>query len=194
MNQVMIDIETLSTRPDAAICAIGAAAFSFGSDKTGTFYCEVDWQDHANRLNAHIDPNTHRWWNQQKPEARAVLDVKDSTLRICDALKLFSDWVVSIRKGNNLKELGIWGNDINFDLTILESAFRATNQATPWQFWESRSVRTLVWMGKQFGIDPKKTLNREGTYHNAADDAAFQVKYCRAIMEEVLKNSDGKAN
>ena len=185
MNQIMVDIETLSAQPDAAICAIGAAAFSFQSGETKTFYCEVDWRDHGERLNAHIDPNTQRWWSEQKPEARKVLDKKENTLLIDDALKHFSDWVVSVRKKTPKLELGIWGNDINFDLTILESAFRATNQADPWQFWESRSVRTLVWMGKQFGIDPKKTIPREGVYHNAVDDSLHQAKYCRAIMERI---------
>lgn len=189
MNQIMVDIETISARPNAAICAIGAAAFSFESGETKTFYCEVDWQDHSERLGAHIDPNTQKWWNEQKPEARKVLEKKADTLRIEDGLKLFSDWVVSIRRIAPKMELGIWGNDINFDLTILESAFRATNQADPWQFWESRSVRTLVWLGKQFGIDPKKTIPREGVYHNAVDDSLHQTKYCKAIVEHIKKGN-----
>lgn len=185
LSEIMLDIETLSTAPDAAICAIGAAAFSFETEGINTFYLEVDWQDHANRLDAHIDPNTQRWWDQQKPEARAVLEKKETTLPIESALQQFTEWVVSIRKQNNMQPLGIWGNDINFDITIIESAYKAVNQATAWNFWESRSVRTLVWMGKQFGIDPKKTIPREGTYHNAADDSLHQVKYCKAIMEHI---------
>jgi hypothetical protein len=43
MNHLMIDIETLSTQPNAVICAIGAVFFEPSTSKTGpSFYQTID--------------------------------------------------------------------------------------------------------------------------------------------------------
>ena len=42
MKQLMVDLETLSTRPDAAIIAIGAVYFDKVTGETGDeFYCTI---------------------------------------------------------------------------------------------------------------------------------------------------------
>ncbi len=56
--ELMIDIETVSTRPDAAIMAIGACKFAISSGEIGeTFYCAVDL-DSCFRLGMVADGDT----------------------------------------------------------------------------------------------------------------------------------------
>ena len=71
---IMIDLETMGTRPDAPIVAIGAVAFRPDSQHKdgemelggiyGTFYMTIDLAKSV-REGAVIDPDTVMWWMQQ---------------------------------------------------------------------------------------------------------------------------------
>ena len=70
----MIDIETLSTKPNALILTIGAIKFSRNKDiesldKTDNFYKRVVIKS-CTKLNMDIDNNTIQWWNNQSKESR----------------------------------------------------------------------------------------------------------------------------
>lgn len=68
MNHLMIDIETLSTQPNAVICAIGAVFFEPSTGKTGpSFYQTIDPRTSQNR-GAHISADTVMWWLKQDKE------------------------------------------------------------------------------------------------------------------------------
>ncbi len=68
MNHLMIDIETLSTQPNAVICAIGAVFFEPSTGKTGpSFYQTIDPRTSQNR-GAHISADTVMWWLRQDKE------------------------------------------------------------------------------------------------------------------------------
>ena len=182
-NEIMLDIETMGTRPTSAIIAIGAAAFNFESGEQDTFYCEVMLLDCLNK-GCTQDKSTVDWWNKQSDEARKILTSEDA-LPLSVALEQFTRWIVKIRREAHKMELGIWGNDNTFDLVITEHAFERCNKAVPWNYWESRSVRTLVNIGERLGINPKKNMKRGGVHHNAVDDSIFQVKYCKEIMRRI---------
>lgn len=77
----------------------------------------------------------------------------------------------------------MWGNGAAFDNPILRDAFENMGIGAPWHFGNDSCLRTLVRMGRMVGIDPKKNLEREGTYHNALDDAKFQVAYMAPIWQ-----------
>jgi hypothetical protein len=58
----MVDIQSLSDKPDALVCAIGAVAFNSHSGELGeTFYHWLDWDDQHDR-GREINPSTVRWW------------------------------------------------------------------------------------------------------------------------------------
>ena len=64
---VMIDLETMSTESNAAICSIGAVKFTLEEGIVDTFYCTVDAAD----CKAHglvISADTIRWWSTQPKE------------------------------------------------------------------------------------------------------------------------------
>ncbi len=182
-NEIMLDLETLGNRPTSVVIAIGAAAFNFDSNEIDTFYVEVDSQSSI-ELGCTTDESTLKWWAKQSEEAKTILN-SPNALPIDEALKQFTQWLVSIRQKAPKMELGIWGNDNTFDIVISENAFSVCNLPLPWNFWESRSVRTLVNVGQRLGINPKKEIPREGVHHNAVDDSLHQVKYCKAIMDHI---------
>ena len=164
---IMIDLETMGTRPTAPIVSIGAVAF----DATGvhdTFYANVDLKS-AVDAGGVIDPSTVMWWMSQSDEARAALLVKDEQYSIVWALAALSAW------GDWGKVAGVWGNGASFDNVILSESYYRAAILRPWPFWKDRCYRTIK------TIYPDVELVRSGTHHNALDDARTQAEHLIAI-------------
>lgn len=175
MCDVMIDIETLSTRPDAAIVSIGAVAFDMRKLVVGDrFYRNVDLRSSA-AAGGHIDPDTVLWWMRQSDTARSALQRNRSTLP--DALDALTDFLASCAP---LAAIRPWGNGVDFDMVILASAYRATGRETPWKYWNQRDARTLFAM---YPSVEKEAMR--ATAHNALDDAEAQVRHIFKIRESI---------
>lgn len=144
MREVMIDLETLSTRSNAIILSIGALKFERRGpirelSQLDQFYKRIDI-DSCKELGLHYDQNTADWWSRQNQEIRyEALDNPDRAL-LKDVLHDFSLWF----KGCKL----IWGNGDDFDCTILSEAYKTAGIDVPWEFWNTRDVRTAFDIGK----------------------------------------------
>lgn len=166
MNHVMLDLETLGKGNDAPVVAIGAVAFNpFNGVIADKFYARVDMED-ACRFGT-LDANTVRWWLQQSDEARAEI-YEPGGVPLAVALQDF--WTFFTAQG----ECPVWGNGPTFDITILETAYKNVGMIVPWQFWNVRDCRTIEALAKVLGMDRGR---REGTHHNALDDALYQAQY-----------------
>jgi hypothetical protein len=174
-TDVMIDLETMSSRPNAAIAAIGAVAFDMKTLTLGeTFYTTIDLES-CEKLGLHFSASTVSWWLKQSEQARRdVLGGKQTDLSL--ALADFSSWLCE--HCVPAKSLKIWGNGGNFDPVIMESAYAACDEPVPWQFWGVRCFRTLK--GLYSAIEPDE---RQGTHHNALDDAIHQTEHIFKIRK-----------
>lgn len=170
MKHIMIDLETMGLRPDAAIISIGAVHFN-ATEVVSKFYTPVSL---ASCLAAGLtqDQSTVDWWAKQSPEARAAWQTEDAP-SFEDAMIKFTGWV---REVGPEREIAPWGNGPDFDLVILTSAYRALHAETPWRFYNHHCFRT---MKNLFivGAPP-----RAGTHHNALDDAMHQVAHLQTIL------------
>jgi hypothetical protein len=139
-KDVMIDIETLSTRPNAVIVSIGAIKFSRVGvtpelDEMDSFYTRVS-RESCELLGMHVDPNTLEWWKKQDADIRyEALENPVDRLTIKDALSSLSKWFG--------RSQFIWGHGDDFDCVVLNEAFTICNMKVPWQFWNTRDTRTL---------------------------------------------------
>lgn len=165
---VMIDIETLGRSPGCAILSIGAVAFDRYTGEIGeTFYCCMGAKNARNF--GHVDQDTLVWWMKQSEQAKK--DAFNGTDDPRSSAQAFREWLDPNDK--------VWGNGSVFDIVLLEQWFIATGHPIPWKFWNIRDVRTAVDLS---GINPLK-FEREGTFHNALDDAIHQVKYMSAGIQ-----------
>ena len=167
---IMLDLETMGTRLDAPIIAIGAVKFNDNEIKS-RFYRKVSLSSSV-EMGAVIDPNTVIWWLQQDEEARAEFFDNYNAIRLNAALIEFSEWVE--------KEGGIttlWGNGAGFDNVILRSAYNSCGIEAPWAFWQDRCFRTIR------ETLPPLNLERKGVFHNALDDAENQAVYLIEVMK-----------
>ena len=165
---IMVDLETMSTRSHAAICSIGAVKFE-GKEILDTFYCTVDLKT-CKEIGMHISKDTVKWWSEQNKEALKELTRNNIPLK--QALDEFDEWFGS-------KSLPVWGNGAVFDNTILANAYFMSNREPPWKCWDDRCYRTVKALFHWVPADP-----REGVYHNALDDAMHQTKHLIKIMGE----------
>ena len=167
MIQVMLDLETMSVRSNAAIASIGAVKFEVGTGIIDKFYRTIDLRT-CKAVGLHIDPETVEWWNKQSKEARQAL-LKDN-VSLNQALDDFTEWF-------GRSSLPTWGNGAGFDNVIMENAFAACNMKRPWRPWEDRCYRTIK------NIIQVPADERQGVYHNALDDALHQTRHLLKILE-----------
>lgn len=165
---IMVDLETMSTRSNAAICSIGAVKFE-GKEILDTFYCTIDLKT-CKEAGMHISKETVKWWSEQNKEALRELTRNNIPLK--QALDDFEEWF-------GPKSLPVWGNGAVFDNTILANAYFNTNREPPWKCWDDRCYRTVKALFHWVPADA-----REGTYHNALDDAMHQTKHLIKILGE----------
>jgi len=166
---VMIDLETMGTRPDAPIVAIGAVAFD-ANGVIDTFYRVVSLSS-AVSAGAVISPDTVMWWLQQDDAARAALVANDG----CDPWAIDAALIDLRPFIEDFADAGVWGNGATFDNVILSEAYKRSSWETPWQFWKDKCYRTVK------GMYPEVKLERSGTHHNALDDARTQALHLIAI-------------
>lgn len=168
---LMIDLETLGTTPDCFILSIGAAEFDIESGEIGeTFHQKID--PNSSQPGRVIDPGTVAWWDKQSEEARA--DVMSGEMILTDVLSNFAKFVKSVRPGT------VWGNGSTFDISILENAYE---YKAPWRFFAVSDCRTVEMLA-----NPRVTraqFKREGTHHNALDDAIYQATYISAMIRHL---------
>ena len=155
----------MSKKPNASIASIGAVYFR-NDEIIDKFYCTVDLKS-CKIAGLDVEQDTINWWMTQSKEARDALRV--GNISLVEALEQFSDWFPD-------KNAWVWGNGSSFDNVIMESAYAATGMTPPWKWWNNRCYRTLK------SIIDIPEADREGTYHNALDDAMHQTKHLIKIL------------
>jgi hypothetical protein len=162
---VMVDLETVSVRSNAAICSIGAVKFNLEDGIIDTFYEIID-ANTCKKYGLHVDKDTIGWWLSQKKEV--LLELTRNCKPLDTVLDSFSEWY-------GPKGVPTWSNGSDFDSVILENAYLAIGKVRPWKYFHNRCFRTI----KEIIRIPHE---QEGNLHNALDDAISQTKHLIKIL------------
>jgi len=164
MTHVMLDLETYGVASGCPVLSIGAVVFSPGS-APNEFYGVA--RKEQLRFGLWEEPETVKYWQDQSEDARKVLtDPRAVDLDVL--LKRFADWLDPAAF--------VWGNGADFDLPILATAYRACGMAVPWRGFNGRCYRTMK------NLAPSVKLIRQGTHHNALDDAKSQAEHLTRVL------------
>lgn len=175
MEHVMIDLETLGRRAGCSILSIGAVAF--GPEGLGPEFYTVVNRASCQAHGLHEDEATLEWWTKQSAQAQTVLgQASTDGTSLVDALAELTTFLSGL---GSLKKLKVWGNGADFDNAILTACYAAVGRELPWEFWHNRCYRTLK------SLRPAAKLSRQGTYHNALDDAKSQATHAIQLLELV---------
>lgn len=173
---VMLDLETMGTRPGCVVRSIGAVAFHLTGEILDEFYCNIDWASCV-LAGLTVDNKTVEWWARQSEHARASLD-RDA-IPLLEACRAFHAWC---RKVGLTR---VWGHGANFDPPVWEAACLAAGVSVPWKYSQVRDTRTMFDLcGYDFS-----GFAREGTHHHALDDARNQARYLAKAWQGSLANA-----
>ena len=169
MQNIMLDLETMSTSSNSAIVSIGAVKFDLDLGIIDRFYTTINLQSSLDR-GFEVSGDTITWWLNQSEAARNEL--KNSKTTIKEALKAFQEWLPK-------SDFQIWGNGADFDNVILQNAFKKFKVENPWPYWSNRCFKTF-----KYSFPTVEGVKRVGVSHKAIDDAEFQANYLIALVDK----------
>ncbi len=180
---IMLDLETLGTKPGCKILSIGASTFLRDSREGVNYFDQAILVSSQDRMDQ-ADERTLEWWNKQSQEAKDKAFNSPHAVGIIEALISFTGWVASCAriKGVSESKIFIWGKGATFDLPILEEACVRYCVPVPWTFRGNMCYRTLEVIGKLFEI-PAPEL--KGVKHSALDDAINQANYATLVFNRL---------
>jgi hypothetical protein len=179
---IMLDLETLSTHPEAVILTIGAVKFDPYSDfidLDNGLYHRVDVDEQV-VLGRHIQDATVEWWGKQDPEVFEEAMGETGRVSLDTLYRDLNKFTVGVEN--------IWCQGPAFDIVILENLYRQKGWPTPWQFWQISDSRTLF---KVHG-DPRE--KGRAAAHNAMMDSYYQAIGVQQIYakNDIQKRGYGK--
>jgi DNA polymerase III epsilon subunit-like protein len=183
-NRAMIDLETMSTRDDAAVISIGAVIFD-EIQIIESLHLPLTMKG----LRGHIDPETILWWINQ---SKAAQDQTFCNERLLPHMAAFDLWQLCEKYHVET----FWANDPHFDFVILRNWWRRyredapimapigvelqplIDRAFPFKYNSPRSYKTVVELAKKYGFTDAMYDDAKGefTAHNAVEDAAAQAR------------------
>jgi len=165
----MIDVETLDTRPTAAVTQIGWCFFDacVGDAckppmRSGGVFVVPSMDDRTSSY------DTVKWWLGQSDAARSAFikgaEKGISTGRAIDHfLNEASEYLIGDGR--------VWGCGSDFDLPIIADMAYKAGYKVPWKFWNHRCLRTLYELAGYSKADRTVPL----TAHEAESDAVAQA-------------------
>lgn len=177
---IVLDLETMGTKQDAAIIEIGMVIFNhMGQRETANV---IEQWSSAVRLESSImrggtvSPGTIEWWMAtERTEARDNW-IASPKLGILVALNAVAARILKYSAINPLPL--IWGNGVNFDNAILKSAYERLEIKVPWGYRQDADFRTLKLLYKDVVPEPAFV----GTPHVALDDARHEAVWLSTIL------------
>ena len=200
-NKIMIDIETLGTKPGCIVRELGIVVFNETEIlESYQYFFDIKSQEDKGLI---TEWDTAQWVldnkNYYNPE-----NIKEKLFEIYPELKLYvpgknalffnrvrshgpigiydSDCFLPTRLMSLVnKDTEIWVNGTTFDIPILEHFFKTFSLESPFKYYYNiRDFRTL----KKFLNFSGKSIPDEPFPHLAVSDAIWQVKALQAIYKQ----------
>ena len=176
MTHGMIDLETLSTNPEATILTVGGVKFDpYNSvEPSQGMYFRVD-VDSQTSMGRDVMQFTLDWWAEQPKEiSEEALSDKDR-ISLSKMVKTINKWAVGVDV--------FWCQGPLFDYAILQNIYKQLGHPVPWQYWQIRDSRTL------FSLVPRDLNEKRTGLHNALEDCYFQARKVQQVYNQLnIKN------
>ena len=177
MKNLMLDLETLGTRPGCVILSIGAVFFDIEEGLGAEFHAVVSRVE-SEKAGLLVSQDTVDWWDKQSDEAKTTLH-EASSEEAWAPKDVFAAFNGFLQTYGDPKKVLIWGNGADFDNVLLLAAYEKVGCAVGWGNYNNRCYRTLKNLRR--GIK----LERQGTYHNALDDAKTQATHTIQLLKAI---------
>lgn len=175
--EVMIDIETLSVSKEASIATIAAVKFQRNGStiEHDSLYLKID-RTSCDQIGLEVSSETVIWWEKQEEIAKEEIFGIEGRIAIREALLTLSKFID--------KNSIVWANSPNFDIVILENAYKKCGLLHPWKFWNLRDCRTVYDLGGLSLKEHNKRSNRS-TSHNSLQDCMDQISCLQHALKKL---------
>lgn len=196
MYEMMIDLETLDTKPSAVVLSVGAVVWE-------TLYSEADGLTYEIKdrflrvLNMEeqfsrgrtVSQSTLLWWQRQDSTAQveAFNPVRRNVRLVLDELRGFVDQYADQSVG----DLGInafWASPATFDFPIWEDLAMTFSNFVPWTYRQKYDVRTVV---REANLSARDHLDSTlvGIPHTPVYDCEWQVSLLTAARQKLNRRT-----
>lgn len=195
MIDIIIDIETLGTRPGCPVIEIGACAIN---SRTGEIYANFSRRVDCGYTFSALERGhaveedvvaTVAWWfgdPGRRVTLRALLSANGVSNGPIEALRAFRSWMGRVTAGADMKDgVRVWANGPSFDIAILRAEFYIYDVELPWLCYAERCVRTALEMA-DYERGSIGWIER-GPRHRALNDARHEARklYYSGALGEV---------
>jgi len=172
MIHAMIDLETLSTTPDAVILTVGGVKFDphHSVEPYQPMYFRVN-VDEQTAIGRNVMQQTLDWWATQPADVRDEALGDNDRIHLDAMIKNINKWSVGVDV--------FWCQGPLFDYAILQDTYKQLGHPVPWSFWQIRDSRTL------FSLVPKNHNEKRTGLHNALEDCYFQAKKVQKVYRQL---------
>ena len=162
-KHIIIDIETLGRRNDAAITQVGIVIADEDFSILDSYLIQVK-PDAWNTCDRTFTGETLLWWMQQKNTP-----VSKRATHIVHSYKYLVDKLYQIFNRYNTEDTIVWTKG-SMDLFCIKDLCEYLNMEIPWKFWQPRDIRTT----KELIKDWKVCENNNA--HNALGDVLTELE------------------
>ena len=176
---IMLDIETLSFKPESVILTLGAVKFNpfVVDDIRDGLYLRLDVDEQV-ALGREIDESTVEWWGKQLPEIRDEALTDEGRISLAEFHSQLNKFLVGVDE--------IWCQGPVFDIGILEHFYRQNGWPRAWHYWQVRDSRTL------FGVHGDPRDRNSAGLHNAFEDCLSQAKAVQKVYQRLNLTKESK--
>lgn len=179
MKNIMVDLETLGIRSNAAILSIAMVEFDLNGNK-GKVFEEFICLDSSLKVGLKIEVLTLEWWLKQPKDLMMRNLFNEKAVPLENALENCVRWIEI--HGFNKDDVMFWSKSPSFDLSILRYQFRKFGMDAPFRYTRERDVRTI------FALRPSivSRLEKERKLpHDAISDCLHQIRILTEIFREI---------
>lgn len=175
---VMIDLETLSTRSNAAILTMAAVPFDASlNDPSWTWYSRIA----HTRLDAaffHREQEAIQWWGKQNEEVRK--EAFGGIENLHESLQALTKTLKDAKEAAGATRIEVWSYGGNFDIPILEHAYQIFDLHPAWSYKYVRCYRTLKAVLSSRVPEPARDESKK---HGALEDALHQARHAAMCLQ-----------
>ena len=162
-KHIIIDIETLGRRNDAAVTQVGIVIADKNFDVLDSYLIQIT-PEAWNTYNRTFTGETLLWWIQQ-----INTPVSEFPTHIANSYKDLVEKLDYIFRKYNIEDSIVWTKG-SMDLFCIKDLYECFNIDTPWKFWQPRDIRTAKEIIKNW-----KTIENNNS-HNALNDALTELE------------------
>lgn len=183
-HDIMVDIETGASTPQAAVVSIGAVVnYKQANMAPMNFEINIKPEEYDGVFLGQFDVSieTMCWWAEQQKVVRdQAFMLKSGWARtLVEALEELNSFVSSIPEHGRL----MWSKGSTFDLVVLRHAYKQCGLVPAWHFRDERCFRTKLAEHTGNGHDyPSPLIDGVGK-HGALYDAKYQAQQLAMIRQ-----------